>query len=81
MQWAKIKKLSSKSCLILTDAKYTITSPSADMVRLGVQIKVHVQVEQKNQKKIELTPSWCIPSFKSLAQVWGKHPISSQTIK
>ena len=45
----------------------SITSPSADMVRLGVKIKV--QVEQKKSNFFELTLSRCVPSFKSVAQV------------
>ena len=30
---------------------------------------------------LQLTLLRCVPSFKSLAQVWAKHKISSQTIK
>ena len=51
----------------------SITSPSADMVRLGVKIKVQSSIvsrtKKKSKKMFELTPSRCVPSFKSLAQV------------
>ena len=53
------------------------------MVILGVQINVLVKVEPKKKcsKNVAIDPPevelcTCVPCFKSLAQVWAKHPIS-----
>ena len=45
--------------------------PSADMVTLGGHVKVKVQVKPKYffLNFFKLTPSMCVPSLKSLAQV------------
>ena len=48
---------------------YLITSPSADMVRLGVKVQVQVEPKKFCQKFFQLTLPRCVPSFKSLAQV------------
>ena len=67
------------------------TSPSADMVRLNVNVQFQVKPLSTGasssrtkfffSKMLVWTPSRCVPSLESLAQVLVKHQISSQTIK
>ena len=79
-------EISSVPCkLITTFWLNSFTSPSADMVRLGVKVQVQSSSSSRTQfffqKILELAPLRCVPSFKSLAQVWAKHPSSSHIIK